>query len=297
MYINRTITTSTESYWNKIKKANELIQSAEYILIGAGAGMSASGGLDYTDPELCKRWFPDYYEMGLHTISDIQAATHGLTESSARTYWGYWANHIYHIRYETKLLQPYKTIMELIKDKNYYICTTNVDSQFEKAGVPKDKIFAPQGNYSLFQCSTPCSDEVFYNEKMIEKMRSNIQNKQIRKEDIPRCPICNKLLMPNLRCDFRFVEKPHMKNSDDYQKFVDNAVKHNFVLVELGVGFNTPGIIRFPFENITSYGKNTRLIRINLSDASVPHIIGSKSIMIEENIQKVLLDLLKSAKD
>lgn len=290
MFLNRMITTSTANYWDKIKNMKERIRNADYIIIGAGAGMSASGGLDYTDPELCKRWFPQYYDMGLYTISDIQAACHGLTERNAKSYWGYWANHIYHIRYETPLLQPYNNIIEIIKDKKYYICTTNVDSQFEKAGVSKDRIFAPQGNYSLLQCSKPCSNEVYYNEKMVQKMRVNMQGTQIREEDIPRCPICNELLMPNLRCDDRFIEKPHMINIDDYHKFIDNAVKYNLLLIELGVGFNTPGIIRFPFEKITQYGKNTYFIRININDASVPTEIASKSIEIQENIQKVLLD-------
>lgn len=281
------------SYFDLITDIEEKIRNAGKIILGIGAGLSAAGGLDYTDKELAKKWYPEYFSMGLHSISDIMGAHWFINRCKTEQYWGFWAKHINHIRYEAEATKPYHDLMEIIKDKDYFIITTNADSQVEKVGFAKDKIFAMQGNYCFFQCIEPCSDEVYYNEKMIKDMESNMPNPfEIRTEDIPKCPRCGKLLVPNLHCDNTFVETPHWRNYPLYQSFVEGCKDKNVVLLELGVGYNTPSIIRYPFEGIAREYKNAFLIRINNTCATIPKEISDKAIPLQDDLGKVLTDIL-----
>lgn len=191
MFSKKKIIKSMQTYSEKIDSATALINQAEKIVLGIGSGLSAAGGLCYTDPKLTQKWYPEYYSMGLQKIVDIQGAYWWLHNSKPEEYWGFWARHIWHIRYETDATNPYKDLFSLIGDKEYFVCTTNVDSQAEKAGFAANRILAPQGNYCYFQCSKPCSDEVYYNEEMITCMVNNMVSPfEIRTEDIPICPRC-----------------------------------------------------------------------------------------------------------
>lgn len=279
-----------KAYLNNIKKIRELIDNADYILVGAGAGLSASGGINYLDKALVEEWFPEYKNLNLNTIVEIQSAFWNLSNENVLAYWGYWARHIYNIRYKTKATKPYLDLYELLKDKEHFIITTNVDGQFEKAGFKKKNIFTPQGDYALFQCSSPCSNKLYDNKEMINTMVKNIVNEfYIREEDIPRCPRCGNFLVPNLRIDNSFVQESHFKIFNNFNDFIEKAKGKNFVLLELGVGYNTPAIIKYPFENIVAkYPSNTTLIRINLGEENIPLEIKNKAICINDDIQKVL---------
>ena len=293
MFLNKKTSKFTKTYWDNIGDAVELIKNADCIVIGAGSGLSASGGINYADEELAKKWFPKYYEMGLKSIIEIQSVFWEISEKNILSYWGYWARHIQNIRYNMIVTKPYETLFELLTNKEYFICSTNVDGQFEKAGFQKEKLFAPQGNYGLFQCSKPCTQDVYDNKEMIDKMINNMGDSlNIKEEDIPRCPKCGELLVPNLRVDDTFVQIPHFVNVSHYEKFIREAKDKRLVLLELGVGYNTPGIIRYPFENITNHYPFTNLIRINMSDAGVPTEIEKKSISITDDIGKTLDDIL-----
>lgn len=294
MYSQNKTNISTTQSLDEINFATEAIKNADRILIGIGSGISAAGGLSYTDPELAKRWYPEYFSLGKHSISEIMGDFWPTTisDKNAVAYWGFWAQHIHHIRYEAKALQPYQDLFDIVRDKDYFLCSTNVDGQLEKAGFDKRKIFAPQGDYALFQCEKPCSQDVYDNKAMIDTMLENMVSPlDISKQDIPHCPRCGRFLIPNLRCDFRFVGKPHMENLKAYQEFLDKSEDNKLVLLELGVGFNTPGIIRLPFERITAEYANANLIRVNFEDASVNPIIQNRSISIMEDIQQVLLNI------
>ena len=294
-----TKTSSSESYFDKIDRARELIADADRIIVGAGAGLSASGGLNYGDPELVRSWFPGYFSAGFRSLPMIQSVYWDINESDPVLYWGYWAQHIFRVRHDPPALPPHTALARLLADKEYFICTTNVDGQFLKAEIPSGRIHAPQGDYALFQCSKPCCDEVFPNEQMIRAMINGIaiddrHLPRIRREDVPRCPRCGALLKPNLRCDDTFVETPHLKNLDAYQSFVQRCVteERRTVLLELGAGFNTPIIIRYPFEHWTESIPFFSLIRINQDHAEVPRNIEHRSISIAADIGKALGDLL-----
>lgn len=284
---------STQSYSENINEAAKLINEADYFLIGAGAGLSASGGLNYNNPELFNEWFPRLSQFGIKTIGEATSIYWEVDDSNRRAFWAYWANHIQKIRYDAPVLKPYSNLLDIVKDKDYFIITTNVDGQFVKAGFNQDKTFAPQGDYGLFQCDKPCSNEVFDNHIMIDKMVSNMNRDDflIREADIPRCPICGSNLAKNLRIDDTFVEAPHMRKQKDYIDFVNRSVDGKIVLLELGVGFNTPGIIRWPFDEIATGHPSASLIRINMDHSKIPEKITSKCIAINSDITEVITQI------
>lgn len=293
MYLQWRIITSMQNYLDSIAKAAELIKSADYVLIGAGSGLSAAGGLNYGDSKLFKEWFPKLSELDIETIREAISLYWQVDDSNRRNFWAYWANHINKIRYEALALKPYLELFDIVKDKNHFIITTNVDGQFIKTGFDNEKIFAPQGDYGLFQCDKPCCDKLYDNKIFIDKMISNMNNDKftVQEADIPRCPKCGSYLSKNLRVDGTFVESPHMKKQKDYIDFVNNSTDGKLVLLELGVGFNTPVIIRWPFEKITSKHPNASLIRMNIDYPEVPAEIEFKCLYFNSDITEALTDM------
>lgn len=294
MFLQNKMKRSTRDYWDKIRKAAEIIKTADRMVIGIGSGVTAAGGLFYADPALAEKWYPEYVKMGKHSISDIMSLfwPTALNEQNATAFWGFWAKHIYHIRYEAEALKPYQDLMGVIGNKEFFICSTNVDGQLEKVGFDKDRIFAPQGDYALLQCKKSCTQEVYPNRKMIDIMLTHMVSAfEVRKSDIPRCPNCGGYLVPNLRCDSNFVEEPHIQNMAQYKQFLASGQNKKIILLELGVGFNTPGIIRLPFEIQTARLANAHLIRVNREYADVPNSILGKSVSLQEDVGKVLGDI------
>lgn len=277
-----------------IREIKNIINDSDGIIVGIGSGMSSSGGLNYLDPNFFKLNFPQFYKKGFSTIYEVMRDNWFLTENNVCKFWGYWANHINVVRYENPALKPYLDLKKLLNGKDYFICSTNVDSQLEKAGFKEDIIFAPQGRYDKFQCSLPCSDKAYDNEKMVKRMISNMDpdSLKIQKEDIPICPICANFLTLNLRKDDKFVEKPHLKNLKKYKDYINEFNDKKLVLLELGVGYDTPIIIRYPFEDIISNNKNSTLIRVNLNHSYVPDQIKDRSIAIASDIKYFLSKLL-----
>jgi len=283
-----------QTYLDKIDNAIDLINHAEKIVIGIGAGMSAAGGLCYTDPELAQKWYPEYFSLGKKSIIEIMSEfwPTSLNENNATKFWGFWAKHIFHIRYEPDALQPYLDLFNIVKGKDYFICTTNVDSQTEKAGFDAFRTSAMQGNYCFFQCSTPCTQEIFHNEIIIEQMIHNmITPFEIKKTDIPVCPHCGALLVPNLRCDNRFVESPNLANLSKYEEYVTNCRNKTSIFLELGVGYNTPGIIRYPFEKMVHSMPKSHLIRVNNMNTEIHLPLGEKNISVQVDLMKFMADL------
>jgi NAD-dependent SIR2 family protein deacetylase len=182
----------------------------------------------------------------------------------------------------------------LVAGKPHFVITTNVDAQFGKAGFLSSGLFTPQGDYGKFQCAVPCSDILHDNRDLVHNLIANMDdaNVLVRDSDIPRCPACGDYLERNLRRDGHFVESPHMEKQPAYAEFVNRSSTGRLVLLELGVGFNTPGIIRWPFERIALQHPCATLVRVNLDDASVPEAIERKSIMFREDAALLLQDLM-----
>ena len=204
--------------------------------------------------------------------------------------WAYFAKHIKFADTGRKATPLYKNIYELVKNKSYFVITTNVDDQFEKAGFEKNKIFATQGSYSKLQCSKACHNKLYDNTELVNRMIEETDcNLKIPTNLVPICPVCKERMDVNLREDAYFVQDENWyKQSKAYEYFVNNAKDKKVILLELGVGFNTPIIIRFPFEQMTMQNKNWNLVRINKDNVITWNDIEEKSILIQEDIANII---------
>ena len=268
---------------NDIKK---LIEPADCILIGAGAGLSTSAGINYAGEEFKKEFAPFIKKYG---FTDLYTASFYEFETEEEK-WAYFAKHIKFADTGRKATPLYKNIYELVKNKSYFVITTNVDDQFEKAGFEKNKIFATQGSYSKLQCSEACHNKLYDDTELVNRMIEETDcNLKIPTNLVPICPVCKERMEVNLRKDAYFVQDENWyKQSKAYEDFVNNAKDKKVILLELGVGFNTPIIIRFPFEQMTMQNKNWNLVRINKDNVITWNDIEEKSILIQEDIANII---------
>lgn len=271
------MSTTNESLHTEIQALCPAWHESDAILIGAGAGLSAAAGLLYMDFTTFRNWFPGYHERyGLHYI--YEAAFFNFP--SLEEYYAYWARHISRIRFLYPSGKPYLDLYSIVKDRKYFVLTTNVDGQFAKAGFVPDLICTPQGDYGYFQCSQPCSDDLYPNQQTIELMLIAMGSDgfAIPSEMIPRCPHCSSLLEPNIRKGANFVESPWMNKYRDLNTFIEQAGNQKLLLLELGVGFNTPSIVRYPFEQIAAKNADSLLIRVNQADITARYVHASERI-------------------
>ncbi|WP_294379244.1 Sir2 family NAD-dependent protein deacetylase [uncultured Clostridium sp.] len=282
-----------ENYDDKILKTAECINKADAIVIGAGAGMSTSAGLTYGG-ERFEKLFPEYIKK--YGMKDMYSAGFYPFDTQEEK-WAYWSRHIYYNRYDVNAGKPYVDLLNMVRDKNYFVITTNVDSQFVIAGVPKEKIFAVQGDYGYFQCANACHKKLYYNESIIRKMIKMQNDCKIPTELVPKCPVCGGEMEVNLRCDEYFVEDEKWDIAySRYQNFLNLNRNKNIVFIELGTGMNTPGIIKYPFWKMTKNFSNANYVCINLNEAFAPDEIKESSICIDGDIAEVLDDIKKEVK-
>lgn len=266
--------------YQKIVKAKELIREADAIVIGAGAGLSSAAGLTYSGSRF-EEHFADF--MNAYGLTDMYSSAFYPFETDEKK-WGYWSQHLYLNRYQTGSLPLYRELFDVVVDKDFFIITTNVDSQFEKAGFERDRIFEVQGNYGEFQCSVPCHDGIYSNKADLVKMLTHRQGLEVRTEDIPQCPKCGADMMSRLRIDSRFVEDAYWREQNQaYIDFLQKYAEQKLVLLELGVGYNTPSIIKYPFERLSAALPQSSLIRVNLEDSEKDGVL-----MIREDMGEVV---------
>ncbi|MBR1558434.1 MAG: Sir2 silent information regulator family NAD-dependent deacetylase [Prevotella sp.] len=251
--------TSTNDYSQRIEQLHRLIAEADYILIGAGAGLSAAAGLDYAGEDFRKEfreWIDRYGITDLYTSSFYPF----MTEEER---WAYWAKHIWFARYRPEATMLYRHLYRLVKNKEHFVITTNVDGQFEKSGFAPNNIFATQGDYAFFQPESGSPKELYHNKEWVERALPAIKDCRIPTSLIPHTPGGAPVAM-NLRCDDTFVEDEHWhQQAAAYQHFIEKAYKKRLLLLEFSVGFNTPFVIRFPFESMAAQFPQTTLVRFN----------------------------------
>ena len=272
-----------------ILKIKEWINDSDAILIGAGSGLSDAAGLHYSGNKFNKD-FKDYIKK--YGITDLYTSSFYPFKTEEER-WAYWAKHIYFSYYETKETKLYQELKKILKDKNYFIITTNCDGQFINNGFDKKRLFEVQGSYSKLQCEKGCHNKLYDNETLVSKMLESIDNDlKITKELVPKCPVCGGRMSPNLRCDEHFIEDDEWHNSENnYLKFVNEYKDKKILLLEFGVGFNTPGIIRFPFERMVYLNERARLVRFNKDYANVSEEIESRSLSINDDINEIIAQL------
>ena len=285
MCSGRTIMRYTRNYSDEIDRMKKEIDSADAIGIGAGAGLSTAAGFTYSG-ERFERFFSDFEaKYGFH---DMYSGGFFPFETQEEM-WAYWSRFIYCNRYMDVDNGTYRKLFELVKDKNYFVITTNVDHQFQKAGFDKTRLFYTQGDYGLFQCSEPCHNVTYDNEEAVKDMIEFQQDMKIPTELIPRCSKCGKPMSMNLRSDDTFVEDKGWHDAAmRYETFLgDNDGKH-ILFLELGVGMNTPGIIKFPFWKMTANNPKAVYACINYGQAYAPYKVADRAICIDGDIHDVL---------
>ena len=276
-----------------IEKIKSVLENAEALVVGAGAGLSTSAGFTYSG-ERFEQYFSDF--RARYGFSDMY--TGGFYPyKTLEEHWAYWSRYIMINRYMDAPIPVYEGLFDLVKNKNYFVITTNVDHCFQKAGFDKSRLFYTQGDYGLFQCSEPCHKKTYDNEEQIRAMYEAQQDMKIPTELLPKCPACGKPMSMNLRADDTFVEDEGWHRAAlRYQDFLNGNKDRNIVYLELGVGGNTPGIIKYPFWNMTYSNPKAKYICINKGEAVVPKEIENQSICVNNDIWAVLRELVPQEK-
>ena len=279
---------STPDYSAQIKNLQAALREADAVVIGAGAGLSTSAGFTY-DGERFEKYFSDFYAR--YGFSDMYSGGF-YPYATPEEHWAYWSRYIYINRYMDAPKPVYDAILKLVQDKDYFVITTNVDHCFQKAGFDKKRLFYTQGDYGLFQCSEPCCQETFENEAVISEMVMQQENMKIPTELLPVCPHCGKSLTMNLRSDDKFVEDEGWHQAAErYENFLRTRAGGKILFLELGVGYNTPGIIKYPFWQMTAKNPNAIYACINQGQAVCPPEIERRSLCINADIGPVLQSL------
>lgn len=288
MFSRTWISKSTEGYSQKVERLKAEIQGADAILIGAGSGLSTSAGLTYGGERFLK-YFSDFHEK--YGITDMYSGGF-YPFPSLEEYWAWWSRHIYCNRYDVTPGKPYADLLELVRGRNYFVLTTNVDHQFQLAGFDKARLFYTQGDYGLWQCSEPCHPETYDNEATVRRMIAEQADMCVPSELIPRCPKCGRPMTMNLRCDDTFVQdEGWYAAARRYEDFLHQSRNGRILFLELGVGGNTPGIIKVPFLRMTAQNPKATYACINLGEAITMKGIEMQSILLDADIGAVLSDL------
>ena len=265
---------STTNYWDNIERVKDFLNTADAVLVGIGAGMSTAAGLTYSG-ERFHKYFDDFHKK--YGITDMYSGGFYSFESMEE-YWAWWSRHIFYNRYDILAGEPYIRLMELLQNKNYFVITTNVDHQMQFAGVDKNRFYYMQGDYGLWQCSEPCHQKTYDNEEQVRRMVKEQKDMKIPTELIPHCPRCGELMTMNLRVDGAFVQDEGWYAAQKrYASFIENYKDKKTVLLELGVGYNTPMIIKYPFMRMAHDNIDTLYVPVNIEKQSIPFDIPFES--------------------
>lgn len=285
MFLGKPTIASTESYCKQIEKLKREIKTADAIVIGAGAGISLSAGFAY-DGERFEKNFSDFRKK--YGFTDMYSGGF-YPYDSLEEYWAWWSRHILLNRYDVTAGKPYTALLQLVKDKDYFVLTTNVDHQFQLAGFDKKRLFYTQGDYGLWQCSKACHDKTYDNENMVQKMAAEQTDLKIPTELVPKCPVCGAPMTMNLRCDNFFVQDDGWyAAANRYEDFLRRHDNMHILFLELGVGANTPLIIKYPFWQMTAKNRQAIYACVNFGEAICPREIANQSLCINEDISAVL---------
>ncbi|WP_064791308.1 hypothetical protein [Shewanella woodyi] len=266
--------------------AREVLADAEVVFIGAGAGLSASAGLDYTDQKAFAERFPGMLQYGFR----FQYQLMGYPFDDEALKWGYLAtglNHVYH----SQQTQVYQDLLSLVDERDSFVITSNVDRYFHKNGFDTANIYTPQGDYERFQCMTPCTDLVWDGRESVASMLPYINPETQYVENrstLPVCPNCGGPVFMNVRGGSWFIEKPYETQADAISNWLNDNLNRKMAIVEIGAGFNTPGVIRLPLENIAKQLPDARLIRISKEHADGPVGTISLQMTADEALSKMI---------
>ena len=265
----------------KIETLRAWLNGAEAVIVGAGAGLSTAAGFTYAG-ERFRRYFADFADK--YGFRDMYSGGF-YPYPTPEEFWAYWSRYVYVNRYDQPAGGPYEELLSLVRGKNYFVLTTNVDHRFQVAGFDKARLFYTQGDYGLFQCSAPCHNKTYDNEEQIRAMLREQKDMRVPSELVPRCPVCGKPMAMNLRADDAFVEDEGWHAAcRRYETFLRENEGKKALFLELGVGMNTPGIIKYPFWQMTYRNENARYACINLELAYAPKEIADRSVCVASDL-------------
>ena len=290
MYFSHLTSQSTASFSKQIDRLRGALDTADAIVIGAGAGLSTAAGYAYSGERFgelfgdfaARYGFADMYSGGFYPYDTLEE------------YWAYWSRYIMCNRYEPAPHPVYEQLLALVQRRDYFVITTNVDHCFQRAGFDKHRLFYTQGDYGLLQCSHPCCQETFDNEGTVRAMVAQQHDLRIPSELVPHCPHRSAPMTMNLRCDDTFVEDEGWHAaSERYSDFLHRHQNMRVLYLELGVGGNTPVIIKYPFWQMTAKNSQTTYVCVNLGEAVAPVEIADRSILIDADIANVVEKLVR----
>ena len=290
MYFSRLTSQSTKSFSKLIEQLREAFDDADAVVVGAGAGLSTAAGYTYSGKRFdalfgdfaARYGFDDMYSGGFYPYDSLEE------------YWAFWSRYIMCNRYEPAPRPVYEQLLDLVRDRDYFVITTNVDHCFQRAGFDKRRLFYTQGDYGLFQCSKPCCRETFDNESIVRAMIAQQRDLCVPRELVPHCPHCGAPMTVNLRCDDTFVEDDGWHAaSERYSDFLRRHQNMRVLYLEFGVGGNTPVIIKYPFWQMTAKNKQATYACVNLGEAMAPVEIADRSILIDADIARVVEELVR----
>ena len=268
-----------------VERLAAALEDADAVFVGAGAGLSTAAGFTYSGPRF-ERYFADFRER--YGFTDMYSGGF-YPYATAEERWAFWSRYVMVNRYDLGANPLYVQLRELLEGRDYFVLTTNVDHQFQLAGFDKRRLFYTQGDYGLFQCGKPCCAETFDNETAIRAMYEQQHDLRIPSELVPRCPYCGREMSMNLRADNTFVQDAGWyAASERYRDFVRRHEGMRALYLELGVGFNTPAIIKYPFWRETLRNPKATYACVNLGEAMVPRDIEGQSICINADIAEVI---------
>ena len=283
------ICASTGDFWAETARLRSALDRAEAVVVGAGSGLSASAGLTYDGPRfhthfadfIEKYHFQDMYSAGFYPYPTLEE------------FWAYWSRHIWFNRYVPIPGRAYQDLLELVGGKDYFVLTTNVDHCFQRAGFDKARLFYTQGDYGLWQCSRPCCQKTYDNRAAVERMLSEQRDLRVPEELVPRCPECGAPMSMNLRCDGTFVQDEGWYAAQARcRDFLARQEGRRVLFLELGVGGNTPVIIKYPFWRMTQSAPDAVYACVNLGQAYAPQAIAERSICVDGDIAAALSAVL-----
>ena len=288
MFFSRLTRQSTQNFSTQINKLRAALATADAVVVGAGAGLSTAAGYTYSGPRFSRLFgdfaarygFSDMYSGGFYPYDTLEE------------HWAFWSRYVMCNRYDPIPGHVYQQLLDLLHDRDYFVLTTNVDHCFQRAGFDKQRLFYTQGDYGLFQCSRPCCQETWDNEDVIRAMVDQQSDLRIPSELVPHCPHCGAPATMNLRSDGTFVEDEGWhKAAARYSEFLRRHEGMRTLYLEIGVGGNTPGIIKYPFWQMTAANPRATYACVNLGEACAPRELEHQSILIDASADEVVAQL------
>lgn len=275
--------------WGQTQRLKRALDEAETVVIGAGSGLSTAAGFTY-DGDRFQENFADF--AAKYGIRDMYSGGF-YPFPTPEEFWAYWSRYIQINRYQDAPKPVYEDLRKLVGEKDYFVITTNVDHCFQKAGFDKHRLFYTQGDYGLFQCSGPCCQETQDNESVVRQMVAEQRDMKVPTHLLPVCPHCGRPMTMNLRCDDKFVQDEGWhRAADRYENFLRTRARQKLLFLELGVGYNTPGIIKYPFWQMTMKNPKATYACLNAGEAYAPEEIGARSICVNGDVGEILDEII-----